>query len=559
MSYFGVSNPELNSPFYGIGAAKRGRARAQRKRFTHTQMAGRNGGFADPREIMAYHNKGELSDGATIQALSLFGIGAAGARKMISDSHRSRQHAAMMGMRMQRASAARMMFGVVPNLTLPGQGGGSSTGVSYKVYDDSRGGSWRVEYSLVSSTGGTLRYSYLIKSLDTTFSLGPFTIIGGPEALQQLEETAKVRIENYVATLPIDEDDDEIIVDNGSDAYEGGDTNGDGGDATGNGNGTTYTPIDISNLNFADVYAVKNAFLAGSITYAQAFMYIQTHFAAILYSQNDIDDFLLVERNYSYTHPGFPKEEHDFLNTNSRHSFPTKYREATPSSTWSIITIKRGENQFSWAATSSNFPEGALSSRTSNFATSEIARRKAMEFIDASVKNFHSSKPLLSYSMLQQDDTGNGGTGENGTGTGENGTGTGENGTGTGENGTGTGTGVTVAEGYDNDTDVIDGYKLGVIGYREAFNTLVLQFAYSENDATEALSTEDTDAEHQAEAYALFHEASAQSAQSVQEQTQEVVPASSGPSFIEENKVALAGGAILVAGAAAMAYSNRRN
>jgi hypothetical protein len=182
-----------------------------------------------------------------------------------------------------------------------------------------------------------------------------------------------------------------------------------------------------------------------------------------------------------------------------------------------------------------------------------------MEFIDASVKNFHSSKPLLSYSMLQQDDTGNGGTGENGTGTGENGTGTGENGTGTGENGTGTGTGVTVAEGYDNDTDVIDGYKLGVIGYREAFNTLVLQFAYSENDATEALSTEDTDAEHQAEAYALFHEASAQSAQSVQEQTQEVVPASSGPSFIEENKVALAGGAILVAGAAAMAYSNRRN
>jgi hypothetical protein len=166
--------------------------------------------------------------------------------------------------------------------------------------------------------------------------------------------------------------------------------------------------------------------------------------------------------------------------------------------------------------------------------------------------------------VLRTNGTGTGengtGTGENGTGTGENGTGTGENGTGTGENGTGTGTGVTIAEGYDNDTDVIDGYKLGVIGYREAFNTLVLQFAYSENEATEALRTEssvnywvsDTDGDS-------FRETGVDNAQPLQVQTQEVVPAPSGPSFIEENKVALAGGAILVAGAAAMAYSNRRN
>ena len=225
MSYFGVSNPELNSPFYGIGAAKRGRARAQRKRFTHTQMAGRNGGFADPREIMAYHNKGELSDGATIQALSLFGIGSAGARKMISDSRRSNQQAAMMGVRRQQASL-RGFAGRVNQLGNPNNA---------LIYDDSRGGSWRIEYTLESQMGASLKYRYVIKSLDTDFTLGSFIIIGGVQALQQLEESAKVRIENYVATIPIDDDEDEIIVDGGSDAYEGGDTNGDGGDATGNG------------------------------------------------------------------------------------------------------------------------------------------------------------------------------------------------------------------------------------------------------------------------------------------------------------------------------------
>jgi hypothetical protein len=426
MSYFGVSNPELNSPFYGIGAAKRGRARAQRKRFTHTQMAGRNGGFANPREIMAYHNKGELSDGATIQALSLFGIGAAGARKMIGDSHRSKQQAAMMGARRQQASL-RGFAGRVNQLGNP---------TNAVIYDDSRGGSWRIEKTLVSQTGSTLRYSYRAISLDSDAKLGPFTIQGSFLTINpMLEDQAKVRIENYVATLPTDEDDDEIIVDNGSDAYEGGDTNGDGGDATGNGgNGGQSNIVDISNLNFATANAVLEAFLAGSITYAQAAKYLQTHFSAYYYSQLEIDDFLLVERNYYYTHPGFPKEEHDFV----AYNMPTKYREETPSSTWSIVTIKRGENQFSWAATSSNFPEAALSSGTTSFATSETARQKAIEFIDASVENFHSSKPLLSYS-IQEDDSGNGGTGENGTGTGENGTGTGENGTGTGENGTGTG------------------------------------------------------------------------------------------------------------------------
>ena len=104
MSYFGVSNPELDAPLSGMRAARRGRARAQRRRQSHSQMAGRNGGFADPREIMAYHNKGELSDAATIQALSLFGIGGVRAKGMLGGSHRARQQSALMGARRQQAS-----------------------------------------------------------------------------------------------------------------------------------------------------------------------------------------------------------------------------------------------------------------------------------------------------------------------------------------------------------------------------------------------------------------------------------------------------------------------
>jgi len=544
MSYFGVSNPELNSPFYGIGAAKRGRARAQRKRFTHTQMAGRNGGFADPREIMAYHNKGELSDGATIQALSLFGIGAAGARKMVNDSHRSKQQAAMMGVRRQQASL-RGFAGRVNQLGNPNNA---------VIYDDSRGGSWRIEKTLESQMGSTLRYSYRAISLDSNAKLGPFTIQGSFQTINpMLEDQAKANIEAYIATIPIDDDEDEIIIDGDSDAYEGGETNGDGGDATGNGgNGGQSNIVDISNLNFATANAVLDAFLAGSITYAQAAKYLQTHFSADYYSQLEIDDFLYIERNYYYTHPGFPKEYHDYVSHPSYVSVATKYREETPSSTWSIVTIKRGENQFSWAATSSNFPEATLSGGADYSTTSEAAKQKAIEFIDASVENYHNSKPLQ-WNYTQEEDTENGET--------ESGNGGSGNGAETGGNGNGNTVSTSDLTEYTSAQDVIDGRKLGVIDYMDAFNTLVNQFGWSENEASEALRTEsssneyyisDTDGDS-------FRETGVDNTQPVQIQTQEVVPAPSGPSFIEENKVALAGGAILVAGAAAMAYSNRRN
>ena len=628
MSYFGVSNPELNNPFYGIGAAKRGRARAQRKRFTHTQMAGRNGGFANPREIMAYHNKGELSDGATIQALSLFGIGAAGARKMISDSHRSKQQAAMMGARRQQAAFRSM-----------GSHDGRPDNIRVLAYQDRNGGNWSIEINQVGAHIGVgTRCDWRIKSIDSDNPMYNVWVKSDKEAnYNAAKATAQAAIEELVEDAPQDYVVDEFG-ENFQDAlgnwwairystqYTGGvitwvnwtvssvilnlsytgqaetkaaarvaaldavdawaatqqAENDGGGDATGNGNGSntggngmTYTPVDISNLNFATANAVRDAFLADSITYGQAAKYLQTHFSAYYYSQLEIDDFLLVEMDYSYTHPGFPKEDYDII----RHpvygyTVATKYREETPSSTWSIITIKRGENQFSWAATSSNFPEANLRSEAFS-TTSEAGKAEAMQYIDNSIENYHSSKPLLDYYTAGDDENGgngtgqngngtgqNGtGTGQNGTGTGQNGTGTGQNGTGTGQNGTGTGTGVTIAEGYDNDTDVIDGYKLGVIDYREAHNTLVLQFGYSENEASEALRTESssTDYDFPVTDGDSFRETGVDNTLPVQVQTQEIVPVPSGSSFIEENKVALAGGAILVAGAAAMAYSNRRN
>lgn len=546
MSYFGVSNPELDAPLSGMRAARRGRARAQRRRVSHSQMAGRNGGFADPREIMAYHNKGELSDGATIQALSLFGIGAAGAHRMIGESHRAKQQAAMMGLRRQQASL-RGFAGTVNQL--------GSTHTAPMVYDDSRGGSWRIEYGLDNKYGSTEIYKYIPKSLDDSTVILPAKSVtyqaqgggypDGPAVKRLIMNESRNDIENYVASLPVEIDDDEIIVDGSSDAFEGGETDGDGGEATGGSNGGSNggqsNINDISNLSFDTLNAVRDAFLAGSITYGQAQVYIQTHFSAILYNQTEIDDFLLIEMDYTYTNPGLPRDLYDYEIRDGVNT-PTKYREATPASDWKIVTIKKGENKFSWGATSTNFPEANLSSESFS-TTSEAAKQQAIQYIDASVENYHSSKDILNF-FDEEEETVVNGNGGNGNGVETD----------------GNGSGVTVVEGYDNDTDVIDGYKLGVIGYLEAFNTLVLQFNYSENEATEALRTEsssndyyipDTDGD-------AFRETEPVVTPPLVVQEDEVVSVPSG-SFIEENKVALAGGALLVAGAAAMAYSNRRN
>ena len=546
MSYFGVSNPELNSPFYGIGAAKRGRARAQRKRFTHTQMAGRNGGFADPREIMAYHNKGELSDGATIQALSLFGIGSAGARKMISDSRRSNQQAAMMGVRRQQASL-RGFAGRVNQLGNPNNA---------LIYDDSRGGSWRIEYTLESQMGASLRYRYVIKSLDTDFTLGSFLVIGGPDVLLQLEESAKARVEYYLTTIPIDDDEEEEVVDdNGSDAWLDGDgNNANGGDATGNGNvpsdvveysGYYYQVADMGNLgngwaysvyppeassgqyfDYGSVLVVKDGFDTSSsaVAGAQSWINAETGGQSPPSGDQTVDEE--TTQTFTFQHTSVP-------------DMP---------STWTIVVDKHVSGpplyftNYKYTASSSEWEFGISSSTFENHGSVESAKAAAEEKIHNSVMQ----------SIAINNENGNG----NGVETGGNGNG---NGVETGGNGNGVST--SDLSDYTSAQDVIDGRKLGVISYREAHNALTDQFGWSENEASAALRTEessndyyisDTDGDS-------FRETGVDNTQPVQIQTQEVAPAPSGPSFIEENKVALAGGAILVAGAAAMAYSNRRN
>ena len=538
MSYFGVSNPELNSPFYGIGAAKRGRARAQRKRFTHTQMAGRNGGFADPREIMAYHNKGELSDGATIQALSLFGIGGAGARKMISDSRRSKQQAAMMGVRRQQASL-RGFAGRVNQLGNPNNA---------VIYDDSRGGSWRIEKTLETQYGSTLRYSYRAISLDSDAKLGPFTIQGSFQTINpMLEDQAKANIEAYIATIPIDDDEEEEVVDdNGSDAWLDGDgNNANGGDATGNGNvpsdvveysGYYYQVADMGNLGNGWAYSVypPEASSGQYFDYGSVLVVkdgFDTSSSAVAGAQSWID---------AETGGQSPPSGDQTVDEETTQTFTFQHTSVPDMpSTWTIVVDKHVSGpplyftNYKYTASSSEWEFGISSSMFENHGSVESAKAAAEEKIHNSVMQ----------SIAINNENGNG------------------NGAETGGNGNGNGVSTTDLTEYTSAQDVIDGRKLGVISYMDALNTLVNQFGWSDNEASEALRTEESSNEYYISDTDgdSFRETGVDNTQPVQIQTQEVAPAPSGPSFIEENKVALAGGAILVAGAAAMAYSNRRN
>ena len=535
MSYFGVSNPELNNPLSGTGAARRGRARAQRRRLTHTQMAGRNGGFSDPREIMAYHNKGELSDGATIQALSLFGIGAAGARRMVNDSHKARQQAAIMGARRQQAAFRSMGNGA-------GNGGGQGgSQVKHMVIEDSRGGHWRIEYNLDSKYGSAETYKYTPRSLDNGVVLPTrsvtYTAVGGnypdePAVKNLIQNKALFDIESHLSTIPIDNEDDEVIVNGDSDAFEGGDSDGDGGDATGDGLPGMVPPNAVE--YFGHYYEVVEMPADGKWTFA-------------VYSPEG--QLLVVTSGYpamNWASPAArawidsevaganPPRGNQVFEESTTETFTFQHVEVPDMpSTWTIVLEKHVggpplyPTNYTYTASSSQWEFGLSSGPLEIFPNVASARASAEEKIHNSI--------MQSIANNAQND-------QNGTQIDQN------------------GSEITVTDGYDNDTDVIDGYKMGVIGYREALNTLVLQFNYSENEATEALKTEassnewllDTDGDS-------FRETGVDNTQTVQIQEEDVVPVPSGPSFIEENKVALAGGAILVAGAAAMAYSNRRN
>jgi len=448
----------------------------------------------------------------------------------------------MMGVRRQQASL-RGFAGRVNQLGNPNNA---------LIYDDSRGGSWRIEYTLESQMGASLKYRYVIKSLDTDFTLGSFVIIGGVQALQQLEESAKVRIENYVATIPIDDDEDEIIIDGDSDAYEGGDTNGDGGDVTGNGNvpsdvveysGYYYQVADMGNLGNGWAYSVyPPEASSGQYFDWSSLLVVKDGFDTSSSAAAGAQSWINAEIGGQSPPSGDQLEEEE---TTQTFTFQHTSVPDMPS-TWTIVVDKHVSGpplyftNYKYTASSSEWEFGISSSMFENHATLASAKAAAEEKIHNSV--------MQSIAINN----------ENGNGNGANGNG---NGAETGGNGNGNGVSTPDLSEYTSAQDVIDGRKLGVISYMDALNTLVNQFGWSENEASEALRTEESSNEYYISDTDgdSFRETGVDNTQPVQIQTQEVVPVPSGPSFIEENKVALAGGAILVAGAAAMAYSNRRN
>ena len=140
---------------------------------------------------------------------------------------------------------------------------------------------------------------------------------------------------------------------------------------------------------------------------------------------------------------------------------------------------------------------------------------------------------------------------------GGNGNGNGDGGD-TGGNG---GNGVSTSDltEYTSSQDVIDGYKLGVIGYRDAHDALVNQFGWSGNEASEALRTESSSNDYYLSDNDgdTFRETGGDNTLPVQAQSQQVVSASTG--FNMPSTPVLVGGAILVAGVTAVAYTSRRN
>lgn len=502
MSYFGVSNPELDAPLSGMRAARRGRARAQRRRQSHSQMAGRNGGFADPREIMAYHNKGELSDAATIQALSLFGIGGVRAKGMLGGSHRARQQSALMGARRQQASFRSM-----------GSHDGRPDNIRVLAYQDRNGGNWSIEINQVGAHIGVgTRCDWRIKSIDSDNPMYNVWVKSGTgPQYDPAKFAAQAAIEELVEDAPQD-----YVVDEFGENFQ---------DALGNfwtiRYSTQYTGGVITWVNWTVSSVILNLSYTGQA---------ETKDAGKIAALNAVDAWVATQQaendgggdatgdgngsNYSqtftYNHPGISSSE-------------------IGASTWTIVATLTADN---WEFTSSSpnweFP---LNSQRTYFSA-DAARVGAEGMIDASI------------AAAAGDGGGNGNGNADGGDTGGNG-----------------GNGVSTSDltEYTSSQDVIDGYKLGVIGYRDAHDALVNQFYWSGNEASEALRTESSSNDYYLSDNDgdTFTETGVDNTLPVQAQSQQVVPASTG--FNMPSTPVLVGGAILVAGVTAVAYTSRRN
>ena len=583
MSYFGVSNPELDAPLSGMRAARRGRARAQRKRQSHSQMAGRNGGFADPREIMAYHNKGELSDAATIQALSLFGIGGVRAKGMLGGSHRARQQSALMGARRQQASFRSM-----------GSHDGRPDNIRVLAYQDRNGGNWSIEINQVGAHIGVGTVcDWRIKSIDSDNPMyNIWAKSGGEPNYNAAKLTAQAAIEELVEDAPQD-----FVVDEFGENFQ---------DALGNfwairystqytGGQITWVNWTVSsvtlNLSYTGQAETKPAGKIAALNAVDAWVATQqvnndgdgdatggnAEIPANVIEHNgyyyEVNDMSLLGNGWAFTVYPPAASSGQYFDYNSKlvlkDGFDTSssavsaaqswidetigggdpaggnqaqgtvtetftwVHTAVPDmpSTWTVIMTERANSgpplympsatNYTYTASSPNY-DYPLDSGTQTFSSFEATKAAAKEKIHNSI-------------MASIPDDGEG-TGGNGGDTG--------------------GSGVSTSDltEYTSAQDVIDGRKLGVISYMDALNTLVNQFGWSDNQASEALRTEESSNEY----YISDTDGdSFTETEPVQVQTQQVVPANTG--FNMPSTPVLVGGAILVAGVTAVAYTSRRN
>ena len=592
MSYFGVSNPELDAPLAGMRAARRGRARAQRRRQSHSQMAGRNGGFADPREIMAYHNKGELSDAATIQALSLFGIGGVRAKGMLGGSHRARQQSALMGARRQQASFRSM-----------GSHDGRPDAITVLAYQDRNGGNWSIEINQTGSHIGVgTKCDWRIKSIDSDNTMYNVWVKSGSEAnYNAAKSTAQAAVEELVEDAPQD-----FIVDEFGENFE---------DALGNfwsirystqytGGVITWVNWTVSsvilNLSYTGQAETKDAAKIAALNAVDAWVATQqseddgggdatggnAEIPANVIEHNgyyyEVNDFSLLGNGWAYQIYPPAASSGEYFDFNSKlvlkDGFDTSssataaaqvwitnhasggdpaggnqveenttetytfVHTAVPDmpSTWTIVVEKRTSGpplyfaNYTYTASSENY-QYSLDQGTQSYGSFEAARAGAEEKIHNSIMNTINANIVNNEENDEENDEGTGGNGGNG----------------------GNGVSTSDLNEYTSSQDVIDGYKLGVIGYMDAFNTLVNQFGWSENNASESLGTQSNDYYISDTDGDTFRETGVDNTLPVQAQAQQVVPASTG--FNMPSTPVLVGGAILVAGVTAVAYTSRRN
>ena len=545
MSYFGVSNPELDAPLSGMRAARRGRARAQRKRVSHSQMAGRNGGFADPREIMAYHNKGELSDAATIQALSLFGIGSIRAKGMLGGSHRARQQSAMMGARRQQAAFRSM-----------GNGGGNGSGPTKRYFaaNDRNGGNWQIELEYVGQHVGMGQLTkWRVRSLDGVVQAW---MKSGSEMNASL---AKQAAQTAIESLVEDVQDQDFVVDEFGENFQ---------DALGNfwairystqytGGVITWVNWSVSsvtlNLSYTGQAETKAAGRIAALNAVEAWVAVQQ-------VDNDGDGDATGDGNGSDSNGNGSDSNGNGSNFSQTFTFNHPGLGSASGigpSVWTIVATLTADN-WNYTASSPNWDFPVNADR--NYFSADAARMGAEDRINNSIM------AAGGYTGGNGGETGgNGGeTGGNGAETGGNGGETGGNGNGNGAETGGNGVSTSDLSDYTSAQDVIDGRKLGVISYLDAFNTLVNQFFWTEEQAKEALRTESSSNDYYVPDnidVTVTPPESRDNNQPVQIQTQEierqVVPMDTG--FNMPSTPILVGGAILVAGVTAVAYTSRRN